>query len=95
VKLRKRKAAPFEGPDYDTLIKRAQSMDASQVIEAMEISLSSITRYVGAYRATRDATLLEELKMSAQAFYVLADTLVGREDGYGNPVAPAKQVRRY
>jgi len=69
-------------------------MGPSDVLEAFEISLSSITRYVGEYRRTRDPVLLEELKMSAEAFYVLADTLASRTDAYDNPVAPARQSKR-
>lgn len=93
--MRLRKKAPFEGPDFEALIKRANVMDASGVLEAFEVSLSSITRYVSEYRRTRDPSLLEELKMSAEAFYVLADTLAARTDGYDRTVAPARQTRRY
>jgi len=92
--MRKKRKIPFEGPDYDVLIKRAEMMGQSDVLEAFEASLASITRYVSEYRRTRDLTLLEELKMSAMAFYVLSDTLTKREDGYGkktDDVAPARQ----
>lgn len=90
----KKKAKPFEGPDFDVLIQRAQILGTSEAVEALEVSLNSISRYVSEYRRTRDVTLLEEMKMSAEAFYVLADELAGRHiDGYD--VAPARQRREH
>ena len=91
--LRKKKAKTgFDGPDFAVLTQRAQSLETGELIDALENSISAVNRYISEYRRTRDATLLEELKMSAEAFYVMADVLAERSgDAYGNPVAPARQ----
>lgn len=87
----KKTRTPFEGPDFDVLIHRAEMLDSGEALEQMETALNAVNRYASEYRRTRDVVLLEELKMSAEAFYVLADVLSKRQgDAYGQ-VQPARQ----
>jgi len=94
VKRRKRGSATFDAPDLADLASRALGLDNGAIIDAMDITLSNLCRYLPAYRQTKDLDYLGEIDLAAQALYVMAKELATRR-GDRPTGTPARQNRPY
>lgn len=78
----------------DDLIRRVAKLSNQELIDNLDVTLSSITRYVPEYRRTGAQTLLVEISLLAEALYVLADVLKDRQiELLSNTIAAARQMR--
>ena len=65
----------FSGPDVDDIRRRIHSLDKSEMLDHMDTTISVVNRQISEFRRTRDAYLLDEIRMSSEVIYVLADAL--------------------
>lgn len=93
MRLRKTRAA-FEGPDFDALIKRTKSLGTEEILEALDLTVSTLGRYVSEYRKGRDVYILDEMRMWAETLYVTAEELKSRKESVSD-IAPARQRGRH
>jgi hypothetical protein len=91
--MRKRKSRPkLETPDLIDLADRATKLDNGEILDAVDITLSNLCKYVPEFRRTRDSDFLGEISMGAQALYVMAEEMATRA-GARAPERPTRQRR--
>jgi hypothetical protein len=91
MKIRSRRPK-LETPDLLDLADRTTKLDNGEILDALDITLSSICRYVPEFRRTRDSDYLGEISMAAQAIYVMAEEMATRA-GHKAPDQPTRQRR--
>lgn len=89
----KKRRKNLEAPDLPALADRAATLGSDEVLDAIDLTLNTMTRYVVEYRRTKLIDLLGETKLSAEAMYVLANELMQRAGAVDRPVAPSRQSR--
>jgi hypothetical protein len=100
MRKRRKSTRPKMNPAHlDKLFERAKTLDSSEVFEALETSIGTLQNYLPLYRQQADAreTILEEMKMSAEAAYAFSQLLEDRflrSEEVKSVVAPARQSRR-
>ena len=91
---RKKKTPAFEAPDLIDLAERAVRLDNSEILDALDVTLSSLCKYIPEFRRTKEKDYLGEIDLAAQAIYVMAKELATRA-GDRPTSQPARQIRRY
>lgn len=76
-----------------TLTQRAELLDTNEIIDAIDLSLSALCRYVPIYRQTKDIDCLSEIKLSTESVFVMTNELLSRHSAVSE-VTPARQLRR-
>lgn len=92
--MRKKRKATFDAPDLLALADRTVRLDSTEILNAMDVTLSSLCRYIPEYRRTMQNEYLGEIDLAAQALYVMSQELAERV-GEKPSVKPARQSRRY
>jgi hypothetical protein len=98
---KKKQPRKFEGTHVDTLVRRLQHMDKSEILDTLDTTLSVVCRYVPEYRRTRNNDLLAEAQLSLEAMYVMTTELLrrlepppGEDDTVHDPKQLTRQVTR-
>jgi hypothetical protein len=76
------------------LAERAVKLDSSEILNAMDVTLSNLCLFIPEYRKTMFNEYLGEIDLASQAIYVMARELSNRV-GEKPSVKPARQSRRY
>lgn len=74
----KLKRPKLETPDLLDLADRATRLDNGEIIDALDVTLSNLCRYVPEFRRTRQADYMAEVALGAQALYVMAEEILTR-----------------
>ena len=91
---KKRQNPNFEGPDFADLAVRCSKLDSGELLNALDVTLSSLCKYIPEYRRTMENEYLGEIDLAAQAIYAMARELSVRV-GERPQVRPARQAREY
>ena len=92
MRLKKRK--PLDVPELSGFADRVNKLDNSEIVDAMDTTLSTLCKYVPEYRRTKDFYLLNEIELAAQAIYVMAHEIeVRRENGQPSTIKSTRQVK--
>jgi hypothetical protein len=83
----------FLGPNFEALIKRSSNFDNGDLLDSIDRSMVAFQRYLEEYHRGRDPIFLEELKLSAEAIYVLADVLANRAQPESTAGNRTRQVK--
>jgi hypothetical protein len=75
---RKKSRPKLDTPDLLDLAERSTRLDNGEMLDAMDITLSNLCRYLPEFRRTRQADYLGEISMAAQALYVMAEEMATR-----------------
>ena len=91
---RKQKSPTFDAPDLVALAERSVRLDNGEILDALDVTLSSLCKYVPEYRRTKEKDFLGEIDLAAQAIYVMAKELSIRA-GEVPSTKPTRQSRHY
>lgn len=94
MKRKKFKRPKLETPDLLDLADRATKLDNSEILNALDITLSNICRYVPEFRRTRQSDYLAEISMGAQAIYVMVEEMATRAGARASE-EPTRRSRSY
>lgn len=94
--MKRRKKDLLQSPNLEKLRQQAQKLDAKDALGTIDLTLTLLCEYVTLYRRTRERFLIEEIKISAEAIYAMAEQLEGGPPEGGVPSAKAaRQLKRY
>ena len=91
--MSRRSKRKLDAPDLRALADRVHKLDISECVDAMDITLSTLCKYIPEYRRTKDFYLLNEIGMAAEAIYVMAHEIETRRE-VGRPlIKPTRQSK--
>lgn len=92
--LRRKVKSSFTGPNFEVLFRRIQKIGSDEALDQIDQTVSVLCKYVPEYRRAKNPEILGEVKLAAEALYVLAAELESRQ-GVTSEIAPARQRGHY